>query len=80
MQSQSSQVLLTHWTCDIGFAVHRKFVKEQKYKTEAETFGWSFVFQDFVSEETKGKVTEKIEVCGEKTLVKYNNSCFKNVI
>ncbi|KAL2087006.1 hypothetical protein ACEWY4_018065 [Coilia grayii] len=39
----------------------RKFVKDQKYKTEAETFGWSFVFQDFVSEETKGKVTQKIE-------------------
>ncbi|XP_038820685.1 inactive C-alpha-formylglycine-generating enzyme 2 [Salvelinus namaycush] len=39
----------------------REFVRAQKYKTEAETFGWSFVFQDFVSEELKSKVTEKIE-------------------
>lgn len=39
----------------------REFVRLQKYKTEAETFGWSFVFQDFVSEELKSKVTQKIE-------------------
>lgn len=39
----------------------REFVRVQKYKTEAETFGWSFVFQDFVSEELKSKVTQKIE-------------------
>ncbi|CAB1333225.1 unnamed protein product [Coregonus sp. 'balchen'] len=38
--------------------------KYPKYKTEAETFGWSFVFQDFVSEELKSKVTEKIEPAG----------------
>ncbi|KAJ7996355.1 hypothetical protein DPEC_G00236240 [Dallia pectoralis] len=39
----------------------REFVRAQKYKTEAETFGWSFVFHDFVSEDLKSKVTEKIE-------------------
>ncbi|CAL8266298.1 unnamed protein product [Merluccius merluccius] len=39
----------------------RDFVRAQKYKTEAETFGWSFVFQDFVSEEQKNKVTERIK-------------------
>lgn len=39
----------------------RDFVRANKYKTEAETFGWSFVFQDFVSEETKSKVTQRIE-------------------
>ncbi|XP_051734317.1 inactive C-alpha-formylglycine-generating enzyme 2 isoform X2 [Ctenopharyngodon idella] len=39
----------------------RKFVRLQKYKTEAETFGWSFVFQDFVSDELKSKVTQTIE-------------------
>lgn len=39
----------------------REFVRLQKYKTEAEKFGWSFVFQDFVSEELKSKVTQKIE-------------------
>uniref|UniRef100_A0A1A7Z437 Inactive C-alpha-formylglycine-generating enzyme 2 n=1 Tax=Iconisemion striatum TaxID=60296 RepID=A0A1A7Z437_9TELE len=39
----------------------RDFVRSQKYKTEAETFGWSFVFQDFVSEEMKSRVTQRIE-------------------
>ncbi|KAK9955479.1 hypothetical protein ABG768_015351 [Culter alburnus] len=39
----------------------REFVRMQKYKTEAETFGWSFVFQDFVSDELKSKVTQTIE-------------------
>ncbi|XP_066501798.1 inactive C-alpha-formylglycine-generating enzyme 2 [Hoplias malabaricus] len=39
----------------------REFVKLQKYKTEAETFGWSFVFQDFVSDELKSKTTQRIE-------------------
>ncbi len=37
-------------------------MRAQKYKTEAETFGWSFVFQDFVPEELKSKVTQRIEV------------------
>uniref|UniRef100_A0A8D2MZS8 Uncharacterized protein n=1 Tax=Zonotrichia albicollis TaxID=44394 RepID=A0A8D2MZS8_ZONAL len=40
----------------------REFVREKKYKTEAEAFGWSFVFEDFVSEELKKKVTQKLEV------------------
>ncbi|NXG10585.1 SUMF2 enzyme, partial [Sakesphorus luctuosus] len=39
----------------------REFVREKKYKTEAELFGWSFVFEDFVSEELKKKVTQKLE-------------------
>lgn len=39
----------------------RDFVRAQKYKTEAETFGWSFVFEDFVSEELRSKVTQRIE-------------------
>ncbi|KAI5622407.1 sulfatase-modifying factor 2 precursor, partial [Silurus asotus] len=39
----------------------REFVRLQKYKTEAQTFGWSFVFQDFVSEELKSKITQRIE-------------------
>ncbi|KAK2537510.1 hypothetical protein Q9233_002814 [Columba guinea] len=39
----------------------REFVREKKYKTEAEVFGWSFVFEDFVSEELKKKVTQKLE-------------------
>nr|XP_009932812.1 PREDICTED: sulfatase-modifying factor 2 [Opisthocomus hoazin] len=39
----------------------REFVREKKYKTEAEAFGWSFVFEDFISEELKKKVTQKLE-------------------
>ncbi|XP_075446042.1 inactive C-alpha-formylglycine-generating enzyme 2 isoform X4 [Ascaphus truei] len=39
----------------------RDFVRAKKYKTEAEAFGWSFVFEDFVSEELKKKVTQKLE-------------------
>ncbi|XP_072346373.1 inactive C-alpha-formylglycine-generating enzyme 2 isoform X1 [Scyliorhinus torazame] len=39
----------------------REFIRSQKYKTEAESFGWSFVFEDFVSEELKTKVTQRIE-------------------
>lgn len=39
----------------------REFVRDQKYKTEAEKFGWSFVFQDFVSDELKSKVTQTIQ-------------------
>ncbi|XP_032902305.1 inactive C-alpha-formylglycine-generating enzyme 2-like isoform X2 [Amblyraja radiata] len=42
-------------------AEFRAFIRSQKYKTEAESFGWSFVFEDFVSEELKSKVTQKIE-------------------
>uniref|UniRef100_A0A8C6ZJM9 Sulfatase modifying factor 2 n=1 Tax=Nothoprocta perdicaria TaxID=30464 RepID=A0A8C6ZJM9_NOTPE len=42
----------------------REFVRERKYKTEAEAFGWSFVFEDFVSEELKKKVTQKLEPSG----------------
>ncbi|XP_059828901.1 inactive C-alpha-formylglycine-generating enzyme 2 isoform X1 [Hypanus sabinus] len=42
-------------------AEFREFIRSQKYKTEAETFGWSFVFEDFVSEELKSKVTQTIE-------------------
>lgn len=42
-------------------SLFREFVRAKKYKTEAETFGWSFVFQDFVSDELKSKVTQRIE-------------------
>ncbi|MBN3322580.1 SUMF2 enzyme, partial [Atractosteus spatula] len=48
-------------TYPVTSADFREFVRAKKYKTEAETFGWSFVFQDFVSEELKSKVTQKIE-------------------
>uniref|UniRef100_A0A3B4A8T5 Sulfatase-modifying factor enzyme-like domain-containing protein n=1 Tax=Periophthalmus magnuspinnatus TaxID=409849 RepID=A0A3B4A8T5_9GOBI len=39
----------------------REFVRAKKYKTEAETIGWSFVFEDFVPEVTRSKITERIK-------------------
>ncbi|KAG8587511.1 hypothetical protein GDO81_005693 [Engystomops pustulosus] len=39
----------------------REFVRATKYKTEAEKFGWSFVFEDFVLNELKKKVSQKLE-------------------
>ncbi|XP_036610407.1 inactive C-alpha-formylglycine-generating enzyme 2 [Trichosurus vulpecula] len=39
----------------------REFVRQKKYQTEAESFGWSFVFEDLVSDELKKKVTQKLE-------------------
>ncbi|XP_027726218.1 inactive C-alpha-formylglycine-generating enzyme 2 isoform X2 [Vombatus ursinus] len=42
----------------------REFVRQKKYLTEAESFGWSFVFEDLVSDELKKKVTQKLEPAG----------------
>ncbi|KAM4814734.1 inactive C-alpha-formylglycine-generating enzyme 2 isoform X2 [Urocitellus parryii] len=39
----------------------REFVREKKYRTEAEMFGWSFVFEDFVSSELRNKATQQME-------------------
>ncbi|EPQ11343.1 Sulfatase-modifying factor 2 [Myotis brandtii] len=39
----------------------REFVREKKYRTEAETFGWSFVFEDFVSNELRNKATQQMK-------------------
>lgn len=39
----------------------REFVREKKYRTEAEMFGWSFVFEDFVSEELRSKATQHMK-------------------
>ncbi|GAB1290226.1 Inactive C-alpha-formylglycine-generating enzyme 2 [Apodemus speciosus] len=36
----------------------REFVREKKYRTEAETFGWSFVFEDFVSPELRKQANQ----------------------
>ncbi|XP_059549339.1 inactive C-alpha-formylglycine-generating enzyme 2 isoform X6 [Myotis daubentonii] len=41
----------------------REFVREKKYRTEAETFGWSFVFEDFVSDELRNKATQQMKSC-----------------
>ncbi|XP_063670300.1 inactive C-alpha-formylglycine-generating enzyme 2 isoform X10 [Pan troglodytes] len=39
----------------------RDFVREKKYRTEAEIFGWSFVFEDFVSDELRNKATQPMK-------------------
>ncbi|XP_018586008.1 inactive C-alpha-formylglycine-generating enzyme 2 isoform X2 [Scleropages formosus] len=63
-ESPARDVSVAPFTIDIHPVTNwhfREFVRAQKYKTEAEAFGWSFVFQDFVSDELKNKVTQKIE-------------------
>uniref|UniRef100_A0A5F9C9A0 Inactive C-alpha-formylglycine-generating enzyme 2 n=1 Tax=Oryctolagus cuniculus TaxID=9986 RepID=A0A5F9C9A0_RABIT len=42
----------------------REFIREKKYRTEAEAFGWSFVFEDFVSKELRNKVTKQMQPAG----------------
>lgn len=43
-------------------SLFREFVREKKYRTEAETFGWSFVFEEFVSDELRNKATQQMKV------------------
>ena len=40
----------------------RKFVRAKKFKTEAERFGWSFVFRTFVPDEVRSKITQSVPV------------------
>lgn len=47
--------------CTVTNAEFAQFVKETGYITEAETFGWSFVFHLFVSEETAKKVVNSVQ-------------------
>uniref|UniRef100_A0A8D0RSN2 Inactive C-alpha-formylglycine-generating enzyme 2 n=1 Tax=Sus scrofa TaxID=9823 RepID=A0A8D0RSN2_PIG len=39
----------------------RDFVREKKYRTEAEAFGWSFVFEDLVPDELRSKATHQMQ-------------------
>lgn len=43
-------------------SLFREFIRENKYRTEAELFGWSFVFEDFVSDELRNKATQQMKV------------------
>lgn len=47
--------------CAVTNQQFMQFVEETGYKTEAERFGWSFVFHLFVSEETASKVTSAVQ-------------------
>ena len=40
----------------------RKFVRETKFKTEAEKYEWSFVFHSFVPDKVKAKVKQAVRV------------------
>ena len=46
--------------CAVTNAQFRGFVKATHYKTEAELFGWSFVFHSFVSRRLAQRVTQKV--------------------
>ncbi|PAV31178.1 serine/threonine protein phosphatase [Virgibacillus profundi] len=37
------------------------FIEDTEYKTEAEQYGWSFVFYQFISESTAKKVSQKVQ-------------------
>ncbi len=50
--------IATHEVTNRQFAV---FAADTGYATEAEKFGWSFVFHHFVSEETKQNVTSAVQ-------------------
>ena len=39
----------------------QRFINETSYKTEAERFGWSFVFYQFVSRKVANKVKQQVE-------------------
>ncbi|WP_227937798.1 formylglycine-generating enzyme family protein [Alkalihalobacillus deserti] len=39
----------------------QQFVNETSYKTDAEQYGWSFVFYQFVSDKVKSTVTQQVE-------------------
>lgn len=48
---------------EVGELSHcREFVRSTKFRTEAESFGWSFVFEDLVSQELKKKTTRRVKV------------------
>ena len=50
--------------CPLNYEISlfREFVREKKYRTEAEVFGWSFVFEDLVSDELRNKATQRMQV------------------
>lgn len=37
------------------------FIEKTHYITEAEKFGWSFVFEDFISDEISSKITQSVQ-------------------
>ena len=47
-------------TCAVTNAQFAKFVKATKYKTEAELFGWSFVFHLLISEENATNISQTV--------------------
>jgi sulfatase modifying factor 1 len=47
--------------CTVSNEAFSKFVQATGYQTEAEMFGWSFVFHLLVSDEVKAKVTQAVQ-------------------
>ncbi|MFC3041820.1 formylglycine-generating enzyme family protein [Virgibacillus xinjiangensis] len=58
------EVEVSSFYMDIHAVTNRKFqkfIKDTGYKTEAERFGWSFVFYQYMSPKTAKKVTQRVE-------------------
>ena len=47
-------------TCAVTNAQFARFVRDTRYKTEAERFGWSFVFRGFLSPKAEAAVTQVV--------------------
>ncbi|WP_243856123.1 MULTISPECIES: formylglycine-generating enzyme family protein [Cytobacillus] len=47
--------------CTVTNAQFDVFVRETGYKTDAELYGWSFVFHSFASDETRNKATQVVQ-------------------
>lgn len=47
--------------CTVTNAQFQAFIDDTGYQTEAAQYGWSFVFYQFISAETAGKVKQKVQ-------------------
>ena len=46
--------------CAVTYSQFSRFVKDTRYKTEAESYGWSFVFRGFLSPSVSKRVTQVV--------------------
>jgi len=63
-ESPARQVKVKPFAIDVTSVTNEQFlefIRDTKYKSEAETFGWSFVLDMFVSKQVKKTVKDKLE-------------------